>query len=92
MNALDFIVASAREKVARLEAYIEELSVADDVDNAELIFVHDVGERERDRQCGCRAGPDVSAQLGARGGWCAWSWWCTPRGPSLSLCLRSSLL
>ncbi|KAG6877017.1 hypothetical protein C0993_011010 [Termitomyces sp. T159_Od127] len=36
VNAVDFIVASAREKVARLEAYIEELSVADDVDESAL--------------------------------------------------------
>ncbi|KAG6865352.1 hypothetical protein C0991_003275 [Blastosporella zonata] len=36
VNAVDFIVASAREKVARLEAYIEELSVADDVDEVAL--------------------------------------------------------
>ena len=36
VNAVDFIVASARAKVARLEAYIEELSVADDVDEQAL--------------------------------------------------------
>ncbi|KAF5337954.1 hypothetical protein D9611_015029 [Ephemerocybe angulata] len=36
VNAVDFIVASAREKVAKLEAYIEELSVADDVDDLAL--------------------------------------------------------
>ncbi|KAH9045440.1 P-loop containing nucleoside triphosphate hydrolase protein [Lactarius pseudohatsudake] len=36
VNALDFIVASARAKVARLEARIEELSVADDVDELAL--------------------------------------------------------
>ncbi|KAJ3501492.1 hypothetical protein NMY22_g18908 [Coprinellus aureogranulatus] len=36
INAVDFIVASAREKVAKLEAYIEELSVADDVDEVAL--------------------------------------------------------
>lgn len=36
VNAVDFIVASAREKVAKLEARIEELSVADDVDEAAL--------------------------------------------------------
>ncbi|KAG6908093.1 hypothetical protein DXG01_006184 [Tephrocybe rancida] len=36
VNAVDFIVASAREKVARLEAYIEEISVADDVDDVAL--------------------------------------------------------
>ncbi|KAH9049078.1 P-loop containing nucleoside triphosphate hydrolase protein [Lactarius hengduanensis] len=36
VNALDFIVASARAKVARLEARIEELSIADDVDELAL--------------------------------------------------------
>lgn len=36
VNALDFIVQSARDKVARLEARIEELSVADDVDELAL--------------------------------------------------------
>ncbi|KAF5369702.1 hypothetical protein D9615_010173 [Tricholomella constricta] len=36
VNAIDFIVASAKEKVAKLEAYIEELSVADDVDEMAL--------------------------------------------------------
>jgi ATP-binding cassette, subfamily F, member 2 len=36
VNALDFIVASAKAKVARLEARIEELSVADDVDELAL--------------------------------------------------------
>ncbi|KAH9062733.1 P-loop containing nucleoside triphosphate hydrolase protein [Lactarius vividus] len=36
VNALDFIVASARAKVARLEARIEELSVAEDVDELAL--------------------------------------------------------
>ncbi|TEB32068.1 P-loop containing nucleoside triphosphate hydrolase protein [Coprinellus micaceus] len=36
INAVDFIVASAREKVAKLEAYIEELSIADDVDEVAL--------------------------------------------------------
>lgn len=36
VNAVDFIVASAREKVAKLEAYIEELSVADSVDEEAL--------------------------------------------------------
>ena len=35
-NAVDYIVASARQKVAKLEAYIEELSVADDVDEVAL--------------------------------------------------------
>ncbi|THH18605.1 hypothetical protein EW146_g2421 [Bondarzewia mesenterica] len=36
VNALDFIVASAKEKVAKLEARIEELSIADDVDEVAL--------------------------------------------------------
>ncbi|KAK0499662.1 P-loop containing nucleoside triphosphate hydrolase protein [Armillaria luteobubalina] len=36
VNAVDFIVASAKQKVAKLEAYIEELSVADDVDEVAL--------------------------------------------------------
>ena len=36
VNAVDFIVASAKAKVARLEAYIEELSVADEVDEQAL--------------------------------------------------------
>ena len=44
VNAVDFIVASARAKVARLEAYIEELSVADDVD--ELALDHAYEELE----------------------------------------------
>ncbi|KAI0065966.1 P-loop containing nucleoside triphosphate hydrolase protein [Artomyces pyxidatus] len=36
VNALDFIVASAKAKVAKLEARIEELSVADNVDELAL--------------------------------------------------------
>lgn len=36
VNAVDFIVASAREKVARLEKRIEDLSVADEVDELAL--------------------------------------------------------
>ncbi|KAF9226956.1 hypothetical protein BS17DRAFT_749261 [Gyrodon lividus] len=36
VNAVDFIVASAREKVAKLEKRIEDLSVADSVDEAAL--------------------------------------------------------
>lgn len=36
MNALDSIVASAKAKVARLEARIEELSIADNVDDLAL--------------------------------------------------------
>ncbi|KAJ7484606.1 P-loop containing nucleoside triphosphate hydrolase protein [Mycena latifolia] len=36
VNAVDFIVASARQKVAKLEAHIEQLSIADDVDDLAL--------------------------------------------------------
>lgn len=36
VNALDFIIASAKEKVTKLEKRIEDLSVADDVDEAAL--------------------------------------------------------
>ncbi|KAF8733450.1 hypothetical protein AX14_003845 [Amanita brunnescens Koide BX004] len=36
VNAVDFIVKSAREKVAKLEARIEDLSVADEVDDVAL--------------------------------------------------------
>ncbi|KAI0337044.1 P-loop containing nucleoside triphosphate hydrolase protein [Trametopsis cervina] len=36
VNAVDFIVKSAKEKVARLEQRIEELSIADDVDDLAL--------------------------------------------------------
>ncbi|KAF9463628.1 P-loop containing nucleoside triphosphate hydrolase protein [Collybia nuda] len=36
VNAVDFIVASAKKKVAKLEARIEELSIADDVDELAL--------------------------------------------------------
>ncbi|KAJ7668989.1 P-loop containing nucleoside triphosphate hydrolase protein [Mycena rosella] len=36
VNAVDFIVASAKLKVAKLEAHIEQLSVADDVDDLAL--------------------------------------------------------
>jgi ATP-binding cassette subfamily F protein 2 len=36
VNAVDFIVASAKAKVAKLEARIEELSVADEVDDLAL--------------------------------------------------------
>ena len=41
VNAVDFIVASAKAKVARLEAYIEELSVADDVDEGALDLAYE---------------------------------------------------
>lgn len=36
VNAVDFIIASAKEKVIRLEQRIEELSVSDDVDEVAL--------------------------------------------------------
>jgi ATP-binding cassette subfamily F protein 2 len=36
VNAVDFIVASAKAKVAKLEARIEELSIADEVDDVAL--------------------------------------------------------
>ncbi|KAI0757918.1 P-loop containing nucleoside triphosphate hydrolase protein [Fomes fomentarius] len=36
VNALDYIVASAKQKVAKLEQRIEDLSVADDVDEVQL--------------------------------------------------------
>ncbi|TFK99008.1 P-loop containing nucleoside triphosphate hydrolase protein [Pterulicium gracile] len=36
VNAVDFIVASAKAKVAKLEARIEELSMADDIDDLAL--------------------------------------------------------
>jgi hypothetical protein len=41
INAVDFIVASAEAKVARLEAYIEGLSVADDVDESALDLAYE---------------------------------------------------
>jgi ATP-binding cassette, subfamily F, member 2 len=41
VNAVDFIVASAKAKVARLEAYIEELSVADNVDESALDLAYE---------------------------------------------------
>ncbi|KAG9097004.1 hypothetical protein FRC06_008113 [Ceratobasidium sp. 370] len=40
-NAVDYIIASAKEKVARLEKLIEELSVADDVDELALDAIHE---------------------------------------------------
>jgi len=36
INAIDFIIASAKQKVARLERRIEELSMADDIDEGAL--------------------------------------------------------
>ena len=41
VKAIDFIIASAKAKVTRLEAYIEELSVADDVDEAALDLAYE---------------------------------------------------
>lgn len=41
VNAIDFIVASAKAKVARLEAYIEEKSLAEDVDEAAVQLAYD---------------------------------------------------
>jgi ATP-binding cassette subfamily F protein 2 len=44
VNAVDYIIASAQAKVARLEAQIEELSVADDVDELALDAVYEALE------------------------------------------------
>ncbi|CAK5272986.1 unnamed protein product [Mycena citricolor] len=44
VNAVDFIVASAKAKVAKLEAHIEELSVADDVDELALESAYEMLE------------------------------------------------
>ncbi|CAE7223753.1 unnamed protein product [Rhizoctonia solani] len=41
VNAVDYIIASAKEKVARLEKQIEDLSVADDVDELALDALHE---------------------------------------------------
>ncbi|KAJ1309266.1 hypothetical protein OPQ81_004929 [Rhizoctonia solani] len=41
VNAIDYIIASAKEKVARLEKQIEDLSVADDVDELALDALHE---------------------------------------------------
>jgi ATP-binding cassette subfamily F protein 2 len=41
VNAIDFIIASARAKVARLEEHIEKLSTADDVDEAALELAYE---------------------------------------------------
>ncbi|CAE6477976.1 ABC transporter ATP-binding protein arb1 [Rhizoctonia solani] len=40
-NAIDYIIASAKEKVARLEKQIEDLSVADQVDDLALDALHE---------------------------------------------------
>jgi ATP-binding cassette subfamily F protein 2 len=41
VNALDYIIASAKEKVARLEKQIEDLSMAEDVDELALDALHE---------------------------------------------------
>ncbi len=41
VNAIDYIVASAKEKVAKLEQRIEDLSVADDVDEVALDHLYE---------------------------------------------------
>ena len=41
MNAVDYIVQSAKEKVAKLEQRIEDLSVADDVDELQLDLLYE---------------------------------------------------
>ncbi|KAI0731894.1 P-loop containing nucleoside triphosphate hydrolase protein [Fomitopsis betulina] len=41
INAVDYIIKSAREKVAKLEQRIEDLSVADDVDEMELELAYE---------------------------------------------------
>lgn len=41
VNALDYIIASAKEKVARLEKLVEELSIADDVDELALEAIYE---------------------------------------------------
>ncbi|CUA67846.1 putative ABC transporter ATP-binding protein C16H5,08c [Schizosaccharomyces pombe 972h-] [Rhizoctonia solani] len=40
-NAIDYIVASAKEKVARLEKQIEDLSAADEIDDLALEALHE---------------------------------------------------
>ena len=41
VNAIDYIVESARQKVAKLEQRIEDLSVADDVDELQLDLLYE---------------------------------------------------
>lgn len=41
VNAVDYIIASAKQKVARLEKLIEDLSVADDVDELALDAIYE---------------------------------------------------
>lgn len=41
INALDYIIASAKEKVAKLEKLVEDMSVADDVDEMALEAVYE---------------------------------------------------
>ena len=40
VTPVDYIVNSAREKVARIEAQIEEMSIADEVDEMQHQVVH----------------------------------------------------
>lgn len=80
VNAVEYIVASAKEKVARLEARIEELSVADEVDEAALDAASDELEELDPSTFEAKAGSILhglgfSAQMMARptkdmsGGW-----------------------
>ena len=41
MNAVDYIVQSAKDKVAKLEQRIEELSVSDDIDEVQLELLYE---------------------------------------------------
>ncbi|KDN47442.1 hypothetical protein RSAG8_03582, partial [Rhizoctonia solani AG-8 WAC10335] len=41
VNAVDYIIASAKDKVARLEKQIEDLSMADDIDELALEALHE---------------------------------------------------
>ena len=41
VNAVDFIINSAKEKVAKLEAYIDQLSTADEVDETALEMAYE---------------------------------------------------
>ncbi|KAJ3515120.1 hypothetical protein NLJ89_g1959 [Agrocybe chaxingu] len=56
VNAVDFIVASAKAKVARLEAYIEELSTMDDVDDAAVELAYEELEELDPSTFGTKAG------------------------------------
>ncbi|KAG1818417.1 uncharacterized protein BJ212DRAFT_1496529 [Suillus subaureus] len=67
VNAVDFIVASAREKVAKLEKRIEDLSIADDVDDAalEASWLQTGFHPTKDRSGGWRMHPTNHLDLGA---------------------------